>query len=143
MKLLLMILSFFVDRIVMLPKIRPHQHEKAVKLSIEYFKLADFRQKLLNRSNQCPVLIYQLHKRGFFVFEEIEPFLRNRNTLMLCFFFRKEIHDFENFVRIKDVPNDFDKSFLENENDIDQLIEYSYLKTSIEYCLKYDVIDDL
>jgi len=36
-----------------------------------------------------------------------------------------------------------EKTFFENENDIDQLIEYGYLPSSIEYCLKYDVIDDL
>ena len=40
-------IEFCVDRIVMLPKIRPNQLEKAVRLSTEYCKLADFRRKLL------------------------------------------------------------------------------------------------
>ena len=135
-------MEFCVDRIVMLPRIRPHQLEKAVELSAEYCKFADFRRKLLEKSNECPVLIYQLFKRGFFVFEEIEPFLNDRVTFFLCYYFRKEIENFESFIESKYKPYGFDESFFENENDIDQLIEYGYLQSSIEYCLKYDVIDD-
>ena len=136
-------MEFCVDRILMLPKIRPHQLEKAVKLSVEYCKLSDFRKELLEKSNKSPILIYQLYKRGVFVFEEIEPILRNRNTFLLCYYYRKEIKDFESFIESKYKPDDFDESFFENENDIDQLIEYGYLQSSIEYYLKYDVIDDL
>jgi len=136
-------IEFCVDRIVILPKIRPHQLEKAVRLSIEYCKLADFRQKLLEKSNECPVLIYQLHKRDIIAFEEIEPFLRKREAFLLCYYFRKEINDFDNFIRSKSKPDGIDESFFKKENDIDQLIEYGYLQTSIEYCLKYDIIDDL
>jgi len=136
-------MEFCVDRIIELPKIRPHQLEKAVRLSTEYYKFADFRQKLLDKSNKCPVLIYQLYKRGVFVFEEIEPFLRNGNTFLLSYYFRKEIKDFYSFIKNKSKPYGIDESFLGNEEDIDQLIEYGYLPSSIEYCLKYDVIDDL
>ena len=35
-------MEFCVDRIVMLTKIRPHQLEKAVRLSVEYCKSAGF-----------------------------------------------------------------------------------------------------
>ena len=136
-------MEFCVDRIIELPKIRPHQLEKAVKLSVEYCKLSAFRQKLLEKTNECPFLVYQLYKRGVLVFGEIEPFLKNRYTFRLCCCFRKEIKDFESFIKIKDIPDGFDEPFFENENDIDQLIEYGYLQSSIEYCLKYDVIDDL
>jgi len=136
-------MEFCVDRIIELPKIRPHQLDKAVRLSIEYCQIADFRRKLLEKSNECPVLIYQLYKRGIFVFEEIEPFLRNSNTFLLCYYFRKEIKDFDSFIKSKDKLDDLDASFFQNENEIDQLIEYGFLPSSIEYCLKYDVIDDL
>jgi len=136
-------IEFCVDRIVMLPKIRPHQLEKAVRLSIEYCQIADFRRKLVEKSNECPVLIYQLYKRGVFVFEKIEPFLRNRNTFLLSYYFRKEIKDFDSFINRKYKPKGIDISFFENENEIDQLIEYGFLQSSIEYCLKYDAIDDL
>jgi len=136
-------MEFCVDRIVMLPKIRPHQLDKAVSLSVEYCQIADFRQKLLKKSNECPVLIYQLYKRGVFVFEEIEPFLCMRDTFLLCYYFRKGIKDFDSFIKNKDLPDDLDESFLDNDNYIDQYIEYAFLPLSIEYCLKYDVIYDL
>jgi len=136
-------IEFCVGRIIQLPKIRPHQLEKAVRSSIEYCQIADFRQKLLEKTIECPVLIYQLYKRGIFLFEEIEPFLRNKDSLMLCYYFRKEIKNFESFIKSKSQPYGIEVSFLENENYMDQLIEYGYLQSSIEYCLKYDVIDDL
>jgi len=135
-------LEFCVNRIVMLPKIRPHQLEKAVKLSVQYCKWSDFRQKLLEKSNECPILIYQLHKRGILVFGEIKPFLNGTGTFLLSYCFRKEIEDFESFMENKYKPYDFDESFFENDNYIDQLIEYGFHPSSIEYCLKYDVIDD-
>jgi len=77
------------------------------------------------------------------VFEEIEHILKNRDTFLLGWYFRKEIKDFESFIENKCINDDFDESFFENENDIDQLIVYGFLQSSIEYCLKYDVIDDL
>jgi len=136
-------MEFCVDRIFMLPKIRPHQLGKAVEISVEYCKLVDFRQKLLRKSKECPVLIYQLYKRGVLVFEEIRPFLKDRDTFLLSYYFRKEIEDFYSFIKNKSKPYGIDESFFENENDMDQLIEYGYLPSSIEYCLKYDVINDL
>jgi len=135
-------IEFCVDRIIELPKIRPHQLEKAVDLSIENSKSADFKQKLIEKSKKCPVLIYQLYKRGVFVFGEIEPFLKHYNTFLLCHYFRKEIEDFYSFIINKSKPYGIDETFFENENDMDQLIEYGFLQSSIEYCLKYDVIDD-
>jgi len=136
-------MEFCVNRIIMLPKIRPHQLETAVRLSVEYCKSTDFRRKLLEKYKDCPVLIYQLHKRGILVFEEIEQFLGNTNTFLISYYFRKEIKDFESFIKRKFKPEDFDESFFENENDIDQMIEYGFHPSSIEYCLKYDVNDDL
>jgi len=136
-------IEFCVDRIIELPKIRPHNLERAVRLSIEYCKLADFRRKLLEKSNECPILIFQLYKRGVLVFGEIEPFSRNGNTFLLYYYFRKEIEDFYSFIKNKSKPYGIDESFFENENDMDQLIEYGFLPSSIEYCLKYDVIDSL
>jgi len=136
-------IEFCVDRIVILPKIRPHKLEKAVIFSIKYCQINDFRQKLLEKSYECPVLIYQLYKRCILAFEEIEPFLKNDYTFMLSYYFRKEIKDFDSFILHKIKPTGLEQSFFENADDIDKLIEYGYLQSSIEYCLKYDVIDDL
>jgi len=135
--------EFCVDRVVILPKIRPHQLEKAVDISVEYCQIPDFRRKLLEKYKECPVLIYKLYKRGILVFEEIEPFFGNEDSFLFCYYFRKEIKDFDSFVKCKDKPYGIDESFFENENEIDQLIEYGYVQSSIEYYLKYDVIDDL
>jgi len=136
-------MEFCVNRIVMLPKIRPHQLDKAVSLSVEYSKLVDFRRKLLENSNECPVLIYKLYKRGILIFEEIKSFLNDRNAFLLSYYFRKEIKDFDSFIKSKSKPNGIDESFFENSNDYDKLIEYGYLPSTIEYCLKYDAIHDL
>jgi len=136
-------MEFCVDRIILLPKIRPHKLEKAVRLSIEYCPRRDFRVKILEKSNECPVLIYQLFKRCIFDFEEIKPYLSSTDSFLLCYYFRKNIDDFENFTRYKIKPYDFNKSFFEKTSQIDQMIEYGFLPSSIEYSLKYDVIGDL
>ena len=136
-------IDFGVDRIILLPKFRPHRLEKAVSLSVEYCQLPDFRRKLLEKSNECPVLIHRLYKRGVFAFEEIKPFLRNKDTFILSYYFRKEFEDFETFIQNKYKPHSFDQSLIDNSDDIDQQIEYGFLPSSIEYCIKYDVIDNL
>jgi len=135
-------MEFCVDRIVMLPKIRPHKLQKAVSLSIEYCKSVDFRRNLLEKSCLCPVLIYQLYQRDVFSLVEIEPFFMKEDSFMLCYYFWKVINDFQSYIRRKNMPPRIDVSFLLNGNDFDQLINYGYLPSSIEYCLKYDVIDD-
>jgi len=136
-------MEFCVDRIIKLPKIRPLELEKAVRLCIEYSKFADFRQKILEKINECPVLIYQMHMRGIFAFEEIKPYLKDSDAFLLCIYFRREINDFSNFIKSKYEPSGFDSKILKNERDIDQLINYGYLQSSIEYCIKYDLIDEL
>ena len=136
-------MEFCIDRIVMLPKMRPLQLEKAVMLSFKYCQIADFCRKILAKSNECPVLIHKLFKRGVFIFKEIEPFLIRNDTFLLCYYFRREIDDFNNFIKTKDKIYPFNQSFFENESYIDQLIEFGFLPSSVEYCLKYDVVDDL
>jgi len=135
--------EFFVDRIVMLPKIRPHKLEKAVRLAIDYCQIETFRRRILEKSNECPVLIYKLYKRGVFAYEEIKPFSLGENAFILFYYFHKEIDNFEGFIKSKDIPFRIEKSFLDSPNDIDQLIEYGFLPSSIEFYLKYDSLDDL
>jgi len=136
-------MEFCVDRVIMLPKIRPHQLERAVRLSIEYCQNDDFRRKVLEKSNECPFLVYQLFKKGVFEFEEMKPFLNSCDSLLLCYYFWKEIENFEMFIRYKNIPERYDTSFFNNSNDYDQMIEYGFVPSSIEYCLKYDAIEDL
>jgi len=135
--------DFCVDRIVQLPKIRPHRLEKAVSVSIGYCQISDFRQKILNMCNVCPILIYRLFKCGMFLFEEIEPLLSRKDIFLFCYYFRKEIDDFDTLIQIKRKQFNNAEEFLEDHNDIEQMIQYGFVPSSIEYCLKYDAIDDL
>jgi len=130
--------EFCVDRILMLPKIRPHELEKAVSLTVQYCQITIFREKLLKKHEESPVLIYQLYKRGIFIFEEIEPLLIRNNIITLHYYFLKEIKDLGKFCQIKDILDGF-----ANFGNLDQLIEYGFVPSSIEYCLKYDIIDDM
>ena len=133
--------DFLVDRFVMFLSLRPLYLERAVILCLEYTKNSHFRQKLLEKILECPVLIYRLCQRGVFLFKEIEEYLQNRESFVLGYYFRKEILDFKSFIKQKRVPDDLDESFLKNEDEIDLLREYGFLPSSIEYCLKYDDID--
>jgi len=136
-------MEFCADRIAMLPKIRPHQLEKAVSLSIGFCKITGFRESLLEKSNICPVLIYQMNKRGIFLFEEIEPSLRYEDSLLLCYYFRQNINDFEVFIKSKNKFDEFDEFSFKDDHDFEQMLEYGFPCSSFEYCLKYDVVDDL
>jgi len=133
--------EFCVDRIVLLPQLHPHKLEKAVQLACFYCNQPDFRRKLLEKSIDCHVLMYRLYKRGIFVFDEIEPFLRSESSFLLCHYFRKEIVDFESFILKKWKPYDINESFFVNDHVIDSCIEYGFPPSSIEFCLKYDDIN--
>jgi len=133
--------DFLVDRIVKFPSLRPLYLERVVILCLEYSKNSHFRQKLLEKTLQYPVLIYRMYQRGVYLFKEIEMYLQDSESFVLSYYLRKEILDFESFIKQKRVPDDLDMSFLENEDEIDILIEYGFLPVSIEYCLKYDDVD--
>ena len=88
-------------------------------------------------------MIYKLYKRDVFELGEIKQYLFNRESFLLRYYFHKEIDDFEKFIKNKRKPQALEKFHFENTNDIDQQIEYGFIPSSIEYCLKYDVIDDI
>jgi len=130
--------EFFADRIVMFPKIRPHKLDFVIRLCIDYCQIMGFRQKILEKSIKCPVLIYKLYKRGVFTFNEILPCLSRRDTFIFCFYFRKEIDSCDTFILNKEKPNGVKGEFFEINSDYDQLIEYGFLPSTVEFCLKYD-----
>ena len=130
--------DFLIDRIVMFPSLHPLSLDRAVIICLEYCQNSHFRGKLLEKSLRCPVLIYRLYQRSVFLFKEIEEYLQNRESFVLSYYFRKEILDFKSFIERKVVPYDLDMSFLQNEGEIGLSIQYGFLPSSIEYCLKYD-----
>ena len=58
--------------------------------------------------------------------------MKGKDTFLANYYFLEEINDLESFLKSKS-----------KLNNIDQLIEHGYIQSSIEYCLKYDVIDSL
>jgi len=134
-------IEFWVDKIVQLPSLRPLNLELAVNLSIFYCNIEDFRVKLLEKSKKCPVLIQRLYMKGIFRFSEIMPLINDDCSFIECYYYRKEIEDFPNIILKKKKPFDLIETNLENDDDIDQLIKYGFLQSSIEYCLKYDDIN--
>jgi len=133
--------DFMVDRLIILPSLRPFKLEKAVELCASYSSNPHFRKRLLDNSFLCPVLIYRLFKKGFLEFDEIFPILQSSKNFILCYYFRNQIKEFDTYILCKKKPFDIDDSFFKNENQIDLLIEYGFLPSSIGFCLKYDDID--
>ena len=111
-------MEFCVDRIVVLPKIRPHKLEKAVEYSVQMCQNPDFRRKILEKFKECHVLIYHLHKRNVFWFEEIEPFLKPHNNDLYSCYFWKEIETFKKSFNNLTRSYEIDKAFFNNEIDI-------------------------
>jgi len=134
--------DFWVNRIVNLPANRPFCLQKAVQLCIQYCQNSCFRELFLKKSvGLCPVLTYKLYKSGVYRFDEIKPFLEGDHNLVLYYYFRKEIPDFNHFIRHKRGPYSSEKEFFEKEAEIDLLIEYGFVPGTLEYCMKYDDID--
>jgi len=135
---------FFLERIVGLPKYRPFSLDCVIELSQRFFKDSEFKMQLLELASvECPVLVYRLFKLGAFTFEEIREFLNSDSVFILLFYFRRIIENFNDLLMMKKRPDDFDDYFVEDESKIDDYLEYGFLSSSIEFCLKYDEIDVL
>jgi len=132
--------EFLVDRITQLPSLRPLILERAVAFCQKYMKNPLFHTLFLNKSlKRCPVLLHRVFVIGGFKFEEIVDELRD--CFIGCYYFRKEIDDFGQFLENVSKPFFFDMSFLEKEEEIDLMILYGFIPNSVEYCLKYDDVD--
>jgi len=133
--------DFWVDRIVAFPALRPLLLDKIVGFCVEYCKNLEFCKLLLTRAiRECPVLIFRLYYLGIYTFEDIEKYLKKQDSFILSYYFRKEIKNFDQFIKGKIVPNEYSVSFFHNEEKIDQMKQFGFVPSSIEYCLKYDDI---
>ena len=72
------------------------------------------------------------------MFAEIEKWITIGNPLLLCYYFRKEIKDFNKIVILY---KNFGEKILVEESQIELLIEYGFYQSTLEYCLKYDDIN--
>jgi len=135
--------EFYVDRIVILPLLRPFSLDKAIELCLKHSENNDFRMMLLEKIFECPVLLYRLFKKGFYNFDEIMPVLQKKDTYILCHYFRKEIYDFNDFVKEKRKPTLYHDFPFENETVVNNMVEFGFKSSSIEFCLKYDDVESM
>jgi len=134
-------IDFWVDRLVTHPLLRPFFLDRIVKLCAEYCENLDFRDKILKISSlRCPVLIYRLYCKCVLSFENIWPILNQKNCFWLCYYFRKEINCFEDFMIHKNNKK-HDCFSIDDEDAFEKMLEYGFFPSTPEYCLKYDDID--
>jgi len=133
--------SFLVDKLVNFPKYRPFLINETVQLSKEYCVDQSFKEEFLIRSlYECPVLVHRLFFDDVFSFEQINLILHTKMCSLACYYFRKNIEDFDSLICKKKIPYSYNQEFFENVDKIDELIEFGYTLDSLEYCLKYDQI---
>jgi len=137
-------LEFWVDRLSALPQYRPLFLDNIVNLCQQYCDSDNFRNRLLEKAiYTCPVLIFRLYLKEIYALSEIMVFLMSKLAYVPSFYFKKGIGDFKSFIKEKLYPEEYDKSFFENDDEIDFRIQYGYIPHSIEYCLKYDDLQSL
>jgi len=135
-------ISFWVDRLVFLPTFRPFLLEKDTVLCQEYCQCISFKDLLLKRGIKiCPVLIHRLFKLGVYRFGEINSVLKELNVCLAAYYFRNEIDDFSQFYDDISIQLDYDGFNFDDQTNIDLMIEYGFIPSTVEYCLKYDDIE--
>ena len=91
-------------------------------------------------STMCPVLLFRLYKKGIYSFFEVEQVLDNKECFLLCYYFKKEIKDFDTMILSFTKPSNYNPKDFESNEGIDQMIEFGFIPSTVEYCLKYDDI---
>jgi len=135
--------EFWIDRIVQFPSLRPLLLEKIVTLCVLYCEETCFREEFLEKCvNKCNILVYRLYQLGVYMYPEIEKILKKSNNTISYFYYRKEIENFPQLIQTLDAGSECDHSSLINNSDLDSMIQYGFAPSTIEYCLKYDDIDN-
>jgi len=149
--------DFLVKLFGMYPKFRPHHLESFVIFCSHYLKEDSFRRIVLQKTFPvCPTLIHRLYKKNYFSKDEIRDSLLIHERKLLCLFFKKDFRI--NYSRFRDeiFPQDDsdDQDYSDDGNEkysseyrdqkeLDFLINYGFYPSSIEFCLKYDQLDEL
>jgi len=135
-------IDFWIDKLVILPSIRPFLLDELVIRCSEYCSDSFFCNKLLKKSiKDCPALVYRLYKRNIIKFEDILPFLRDDSIYVGCYYYETEIDDLEGFLFNKSIPNEYDYSFYKTIQNSDEAKQYGFSSHSMEFCLKYDDLE--
>jgi len=131
--------DFLLHLFVMFPKLRPHHIDNFSIFCSHYLHEESFRKNVLKRVFVvCPTLIQRLYQTKCFTKNEIRESLLFHQNMFLYLFFKKEIElDGFNFVH-----NQYSKEYW-NEKELASLIQFGFLKSSIEFCLKYDRYEEM
>jgi len=136
--------DFLVDKLVMFPALRPLFLDRIVSLCKCYCQSRNIRKKLLNMSiDGCPVMIYKLFLEEMFTFGEISELLDKNLSGIIYYYFKNQIEEFEDRIMHKEAYALVKKLPRCGEDDIQQMIRYGFVPETVEYCLKYDDIDQL
>jgi len=127
--------DFVINTLVNLSIFRPLKYDMIFELHKSYSCKKDFREKFLDKA---------LKKNNFFVSLLIDKKIYNPEDIRLHFGISnetEEIIDLSNHIIQIDFPeSDICRSTFELT---EKIIETSYAPGSIEYCLKYDDIDEI
>jgi len=137
--------EFLADRLACIPLFRPFLLNRVIGICHEYCKIYEFNRALLRNSLVLsPVIAHRLFKMGDFSIDDIIKDIEANISGLKLFYFRKYHQRIEDIIQETILKGfSFEYDFLGNISNIDLMIEYGFCPTSIEYCLKYDQIDDL
>jgi len=135
--------SFWVERLINLPKYRPFLFDEAAKLCAKYCENSSFKANfIIESSKNCYILLYKLYLGGVISFNEIISVINFEDNPFLVFYFRCCFLESDSIVLYLKRNNFL--NFLDiNDPKIDQMIEYGFPISSFEYSIKYDDIDNI
>jgi len=130
-------MDFLVNIFSIYPKLRPLHLEKFVFFCSYYLKDSYMRKIVLEKVFiVCPTLIQRLYRINGFTKEEIQESLEFHRSKFLCLFFKNDIEvDYSGF-------SESDAQY-SDDTELDSLIQFGFLKSSIEFCLKYDLFEEI
>ena len=88
----------------------------------------------------CPTLIQRLYRIKCFTNDEIRESLEYHKKKFLCLFFKNDIDVDE--TGFSDRDSQYSQEFW-NETELDSLIQFGFHKSSMEFCLKYDIFEEI
>jgi len=132
--------DFLVNIFINYPKMRPLYLNQIVNYCMNYTAKPELMKKLLIKGLfTCPTLIQRLHVKGVYSITDIMEEIMNCKKYYLFLFFKSSIGHFDYSSILYNEEEDEDEySKYHYRSDLDLLIEYGFVPSSIEYCLKYD-----
>jgi len=132
-------IDFLVNIFGFYPKLRPHHLDNFVIFCSHYLEDASFRKIVLKKVFiDCPTLIQRLYRIGCFTEKEIEESLVFHRKKLLCLFFKNVIK-----IDYSSIMDDYNQEYYSNDTELESLIQFGFHQHSIEYCLKYDLFEEM